>query len=214
MKKPDRLERIADVLDAYVASDVDTDAVLDEWIKRYPEFEQELTDFAISWNLMRSLPPATDAEEIDVDTLVLRGMSIVQNILHCQSLESASMSVVLFESLIAEGRTHGLEPRQFALTTKLGDSLLGKLDRRLILFASIPRALIKSLSEAIESTPATVAAYLQQSQRFGVAMEYRSEQAPKLSEQQDFFDAVRTDPTISREHAAHWLKLERSKGTT
>ena len=214
MKKPERLTRLEEVLDAYLASDVDTDAALDEWIERYPEFEQELTDFAITWNLMRSLPPANDANELDMDTLVLRGMSIVQNVLHSQSMESASLSVVLFKSLIAEGRTRGLEPRQFAEATKLGDSLLGKLDRRLILFTSIPGMLIERLSEAIESTPATVAAYLQQSPRFGAAMEHRSEQAPRLSEQQNFFDAVRTDPTISCEHAAHWLNLERSVGTT
>ena len=214
MNKPNRIERLEDVLDAFVASDVNPNEALDEWIRRYPEYEQELTDFAVSWSLMRSLPPAPDAEEVDEYTLVLRGMSIVQNLLHSQPIESASESVVPFESLVAEGRVHGLEPRQLAQATKLGDSLLGKLNRRLIRYASIPQVLIKSLAEAIQSTPAGVAAYLQQSPTFAVAVEHRSEQAPVLIEQEDFFDAVRADPTISREHAEHWLKFEQSMGTT
>ncbi|MCY4653112.1 MAG: hypothetical protein OXC95_08105, partial [Dehalococcoidia bacterium] len=214
MNKPNRLERLEDVLDAYVASDVNPNEALDEWIQRYPEYEQELTDFAVSWSLMRSLPPAPDAEEVDEDTLVLRGMSIVQNLLHEQSRESASESVVPFENLIAEGRVRGLKPGQLAQATKLGDSLLGKLNRRLIRYASVPQVLIKSLAEAIQSTPASVTAYLQERPKFAVAMEHRSEQAPELSEQEDFFDAVRADPTIRSEHTAYWLKLEQSMGTT
>ena len=214
VERVERLERLEDVLDAFVASDVDPNGALDEWIRRYPQYEQELTEFAVSWSLMRSLPPAPDAEEVDEDTLVLRGMSIVQNLLHNQSIESASESIVPFESLIAEGRVRGLEPRQLAQVAGLGDSLLGKLNRRLIRYASIPQVLIKSLAEAIQSTPAGVAAYLQQSPTFAVAVEHRSEQAPVLIEQEDFFDAVRADPTISREHAEHWLKFEQSMGTT
>lgn len=214
MNKSNRLERLEDVLDAYVASDVDPNSALDEWIRRYPEYEQELTEFAVSWSLMKSLPPAPDAEEVDENTLVLRGMSIVQNLLHEQSRESASESFVPFENLIAEGRAHGLEPYQLAQKAKLGDSLLRKLDRRLIRFASIPQDAINNLSNAIQSTPASVATYLQQSPTLVAAMEHRSEQAPELNEQEDFFDAVRADPTISREDAAHWRKFKRSMGTT
>ena len=214
MNKPNRVDKLEDVLDAFMASDVNPNEALDEWIRSYPEYEQELTDFAVSWSLMRSLPPAPDAEEVDENTLVLRGMSIVQNLLHEQSRESVSESVVPFEGLIAEGRAHGLEPRQLARATKLGDSLLRKLDRRLIRFASIPQDAINNLSNTIQSVPASVATYLQQSPTFVAAMEHRSEQAPELSEQEDFFDAVRADLTIRSEHTAYWLKLERSMGTT
>ena len=214
MNKPNRVERLEDVLDAFVAFDVDPNEALDEWIRSYPEYEQELTEFAVSWSLMKSLPPAPNAEEVDEDTLVLRGMSIIQNLLHEQSRESASESVVPFESLIAEGRVHGLEPRQLAQATKLGDSLLRKLDRRLIRFASIPQDAINNLSNAIQSAPASVATYLQQSPTFVAAMEHRSEQAPVLNAPEDFFDAVRADPTIRSEHTAYWLKLEQSMGTT
>lgn len=214
MNKPNRLERLEDVLDAYVASDVGPNGALDEWIRRYPEYEQELTEFAVSWSLMESLPPAPDAEEVDEDILVLRGMSIVQNLLHGHSLESASEPVASLESLIAEGRSHGLEPRQLAQAAGLGDSLLRKLDRRLIRYASIPQEAIAGLAGVIKRGAESVAVYLQQSPTSVVATEHRSEQAPVLNEPEDFFDAVRADPTISPEHAARWLELERSMGTT
>ena len=145
---------------------------------------------------------------------MLRGMSIVQNLLHAQALESATRTVTPFASLIGEGRTCGLKPRQFAQEVELGDSVLRKLDRRLILFASIPKKLIESLAEVIQSETARVAAYLQQSPTLATATEHRSEHTPVLTDQEDFFDAVRADPTIKREHAVRWLELEQSKGIT
>ncbi len=214
MNKPNGLERLEDVLDAFVASDVDPNSTLDEWIQRYPEYEQELTDFAVSWGLMRSLPPAPDAEEVDEDTLVLRGMSIVQNLLHSQSIESASESIVPFESLIVEGRTRGLEPRQLAQVAELGVILLRKLDRRLIRYASIPQDAIKNIANAIKRKASSVTFYLQQNPTFATAMEHRSEQAPVLNAPENFFDAVRADPTIRSEHAARWLELEQSMDKT
>lgn len=76
---------LEDVLDAFVASGAGPNsASLHEWIRRYPKYERDLTEFAASWSLMKWLPPSPDAEEVDEKTLVLRGMSVVQNLLHKQ----------------------------------------------------------------------------------------------------------------------------------
>ena len=58
MKKSAGTERLKDVLDAYVASGVGPNNSLDGWIRRYPEFEQQIIEFAASWSLMKWLPPA------------------------------------------------------------------------------------------------------------------------------------------------------------
>ena len=208
MNNPNDLERLEDVLDAYVASDHGPYASLDDWITRYPQYEQELTEFAISWGLMESLPPSPDADEVNEDTLVLRGMSVFQNLLHDQSLESGSAPVPPFESLLTEGRTHGLEPLQLAHVARLGAILLRKLDRRLIYYASIPRDAVRGLAEAIQSDEASVSAYLQQDPVLALATEHRSERAPVVGDRENFFDAVRADSTISPEDAARWLELE------
>ena len=212
MNMPMEQKRLEDILDAYVASGVGPNSPLDEWIRRYPEFERELIEFAASWSLMQWLPPVPNAEEVDEETLVLRGMSVVQNLLHMQSAESASGAVAPFESLIGEGRERGFEPRQLAHAVGLGDSLLRKLDRRLIAYASLPQELISRLAQVVQREATSITAYLQQDPTLGATTEHRSEQAPILMELEDFFDAVRADPTISREHAEHWFALERSMG--
>ena len=212
MKEQTGRETLEDVLDAYVASNVGPNSPLDEWLRRYPDFEQEIIKFAASWSLMEGLPPAPDAEEVDEEALVLRGMSVVQNVLHGYSAESASESVASFESLIAEGEEIGFEPSRFAHAVGVGDSLLRKLDRRLIAFASIPQELIDRLAQVVQREATTVIAYLRQDPKLPGTTEYRSEQAPIIMDLEDFFDAVHADPTISREHAEHWFALERSMG--
>ena len=214
MNKPMEQERLEDILDAFVASGVGPNSPLEEWIRRYPEFEQELIEFAASWSLMKWLPSTPEAEEVDEETLVLRGMSVVQNLVHRESGESTPDSVAPFESLIAEGRGSGIEPRHLARALGLGDGLLRKLDRRLIAHVSIPQELINRLAQALQREASSITVYLQQDPQMGATTEYRSEHVPKLLAQEDFFAAVRADPTISREHAEQWFVIERSMGAT
>ena len=214
MNKPMDQEMLEDILDAYVVSGVGPNSSLEEWTRRYPEFEREIVEFAASWSLMTWLPSAPNTEEVTEETLVLRGMSVVQNILHRQLSESASDLVAPFESLIAEGQERGFDPRRLAHAVGLGDSLIRKLDRRLIAYTTIPQELIHRLAQVMQSEATSITAYLQQDPILAAGTEHRSEQAPKLMAQEDFFDAVRSDPTIGRGHAEHWYALERSKGET
>jgi hypothetical protein len=204
-------ERLEDVFDAYVASEAGPNsASLAEWIHRYPEYARELTAFAASWSLMTWLPPSPDAEEVDEETLVLRGMSVIQNLLHRKEQERAPAAigaVAPIASLLEEGRARGLGPRQLAQAADLGDISLRKLDRRLIRFGSIPREAIEGLAGAIHRGADSVAQYLQQGPTFAAAARHRAEQAPQLAEPEDFFDAVRNDPTMSDEQRARWVAL-------
>jgi len=204
-------ERLEDVLDALVASDVGPNSVaLEEWIRRYPEYEQELTDFAVSWSLMKWMPPSPDAEEVGEETLVLRGMSVVQNLLHREAqvrgvVPQATQTPLT--SLVGEARNRGLTPPQLAYATGLGVTVLRKLDRRLIRYASVPREAIKVLASAIQREPENVARYLQQEPVFATGAQHRAEQAPELAEPEEFVTAVRADPTMTDEQRAQWLAL-------
>ena len=205
------LERLEDVLDAYVTSGVDQIAALDQWIQRYPQYERDLTDFAVSWSLMESMPTGRNVKEIDEEVLILRGMSVVQNLLHERSLEAGQGSEVPIESLLTEGQARGFDPHQLAQVAGLGIITLGKLDRRLIRYFSIPQQLIDHIASAIEREKAEVVAYLQQGPTLAAATEHRSERPPALADPEDFFDAIRNDPTINQSEAARWLALEQSK---
>ncbi len=71
-----------EILEAYVMSDGGPGvAALTEWIRLYPEFEEQLTTLTAQWGLTTHLPDAEGLDETDEQTLVLRGMSIVYTLL-------------------------------------------------------------------------------------------------------------------------------------
>ena len=210
MNDSTRLERLEDVLDAYVASGVDQIAALEQWIQRYPQYEQELTDFAVSWSLMESMPSGSNAKEIDEEVLILRGMSLVQNILHERPSGVGQRLGPPIESLSTEGRAQGFDLQQLAQVAGLGIITFRKIDRRLIRYSSIPQVLIDDIAGAIAREKTDITTYLQQGPTLVAAAEHRSEQPPALAEPEGFFDAVRNDPTVSSTDLARWLELEQS----
>jgi hypothetical protein len=217
----EQIERTAleDVLDAYVAAATDSGAPpLAEWVRRFPQFERELTEFAASWSLMKGLPPAPDAEEVDEETLVLRGMSVVQNLLHAQEQAVAApapavvpTAAVSIASLLAAAQSRDLTPRQLAAAVGIGSALLRKLDLRRIDIVQMPRdaidALATALATALGRAADEVAAYLRQGPALA-AMARRAEQAPEVGPPEDFFDAIRNDTTMTDEQKQRWLAFE------
>jgi hypothetical protein len=80
------LATLDEVLEAYAMSDGGPSLIaLADWVRRYPEFEEELTSLTAYWGLATHLPDVQDPDEPDEETLVLRGMSVVQSLLHGQS---------------------------------------------------------------------------------------------------------------------------------
>ena len=204
-------ETVDDVLNAYVASSARPSyEALTEWIRRYPHFESELTEFTVGWSLNETLPWTDEPEEMDEDTLVLRGMSIVQGILNREEWEPVDKQTP-FAGLLQEGRVRGLSIYGLAKATRLSAVLVRKLDRRLILFASIPAKAIAELARAVARGKGEVADYLRGQPMLPDGASYKAEEAPKLSEAEDFFEAVRTDETLPEEWRRHWLSQEPSE---
>jgi len=80
-----------------------------------------------------------------------------------------------------------------------------KLDRRLIDFSSVPNQAIEFLARAIQHKFSVVAHYLRGEPTLLQGASYRSEQAPKVTAKEDFYDAVRRDFSLSEERRNHWL---------
>ncbi len=204
-------ETVEDVLNAYVAySSGPSYEALTEWIRRYPHFERELTEFTVGWSLSETLPSADQLEGVDEDTLVLRGMSVVQGILNREEWQPADKQTP-FAGLLKEGKARGLSIHGLAKATRLSAALVRKLDRRLIVFASIPTKAIDVLARAVARGKDEVASYLRRQRVLPDGASYKAEEAPKLSEAEDFFEAVRTDETLPEEWRHHWLALESSE---
>lgn len=203
--RPDALpEEVQDLLDAYVAAvEGPSVAALAEWIRRYPRYERELTEFTVAWSLSETLPPAADVEAIPAGALAERGLARVREI-----LEPAQEAAI--DSLSAAGTARGLSIQQLAQRTGLSLVLLRMLDRRLIRFSSIPREAIDAIAGAIGHEAAAVARYLQRAPTLAPGASYYAEQAPRLAgraEQEDFFEAVRDDPDLDDEQRERWLAL-------
>src|SRR4051794_32407667 len=106
-------EALERVLEEYgTSTDRPDHASLVEWIRRYPEYEQELTEFAVAWSQIEHLPAAARPRDLDTDTLVLRGMSIFQSILHRKHAERSSEEAI--DSIIATSARHGLALERLA----------------------------------------------------------------------------------------------------
>lgn len=203
-------DRLEEVLDAFVTSeDSPSSTALSEWVRRYPRYERELTELAASWSLMLGLPPPPDAGEVEEEELVRRGMRVVENLLRRHERQAPHGAPI--SSLIEEARVRGMAPRQLARAVGIGEVLLRKLDRRLIAVGRMPhgavQALASALGRALNRDIESIVSYLQQGPVFASAA-YHAEQAPRLAEQEDFFDAVRKDPTMNDEQRARWLALE------
>lgn len=214
MTKDNQLSTLEDVLNAYMAANTERSRdVLAEWIRRYPQYEHELTKFTVNWSLATWLPPTPDRREVDEETLVLRGMSVVQDVLHNLKIDqNPADEKPSIEGLQTEGSTLGLSLSQLADRAKLSIPIVRKLDRRLIRYTSVPLEVIENLANAIQCSVFLVARYLQHKPTFAPGARYRSEQIPVLSEPESFFDAVRNDRTMKDEWRTYWLSLVQQEG--
>lgn len=207
MPQESKQDMLEDILNAYQATSASpSHTALAEWIRRYPHFEQELTEFTVNWSLIESFssafPPASTEETI----LHSDSTSKVQNILgRKKEISRVDVQEDLHNGICQEGAMQGLSIRDLANYSYLSVALVRKIDRRLIQYSSIPTRAIEYLAQAIHRDALTVAHYLQAPPIFPQEARYRSEQAPKLAEAEDFFEAVRKDGMMTEAQSQYWL---------
>ena len=111
-----RQENLDDILGAYISAvQKPNRESLIEWIQQYPQYERELTEFTVAWIQMEVFPPKK-REEPENNILVLRGMSIVQNLLHEHRNNPKSNQIANspIKELVDEGKSNGYSPENFA----------------------------------------------------------------------------------------------------
>lgn len=198
MSERPRADELQDVLDAYRAAlDEPSKAALDDWIRRYPQYARELTDFTVGWSLSQTLPPRPEVLALPSEALRRLGLDALARV----------FGELAMTSLSDAGTARGLTVDQVAQRAGLSLVLLRMLDRRLIRFSSIPRQAIEAVASAIGRDAAAVASYLQGAPTLAPGASYYAEQKPELAEQDDFFDAVRDDPDLDEATRTRWLDL-------
>jgi hypothetical protein len=183
---------------------------LDEWIRRYPEYTQELTRFALL-QVQLDLMPQQEPDPAEDEVYLARGLEIMRGVISRQQKHPA---LVVITDLLAEASARGLNVRGLAHVLRLSVPLVNRLQRRLVAFSSIPGQLIQELARVLERDVAAVTAYLQQRPTFAQGVNYKSETAPVLAPPEDFFDALRADLGIVEDDRAYWLQYEsRDRGS-
>jgi hypothetical protein len=215
-------ELLEKILDAYAAAEPGPSrTTLAEWIREYPQFARELTEFTARWQLLEwtdeasAVDGATPSDTVpDDDRLLLRGMSAVQSAFYTlrvksqvaqvrepeaarRVMRSAPPTDVPISSFATAAKQAGLTYAELKGRVGLSDALLRKIDRRLIDPLTIPTHILDGLAAALERSVEQVTAYVRLAPAFAAGAQHRAQQAPTLpKEREHFLDAVRNDVTL------------------
>ena len=158
--------------------------LLREWASRYPAHADALVgvsyaEFAAGVSLT---DPLEDGPE-NAETVALGRAAL--------DAHFAAPPPLL--SLVTEAGAHGMAPRTFAQSLHLDTPTLSRLNQRLLEAATLPRALVRQVAQALGRSTDEVRAYLRRPPRLATGAQYKARQTPVLREsaaRQKFGDAI------------------------
>ena len=178
-------EELADTILTEFASD--PTAQVADWATRYPAQAREFAYFAAD----RVFPPPS-ADGAHAQSI---GLSVLREKRMVYSATFTSLKSVM------EAKGHTAESLTAALKLPLG--LFWKLHRRLVVFETIPQALISQLAEKLDQSVDELARYLRQPPQLALRASHRNDSAPQAS-QESFANALSTDPDTTEEMRQSW----------
>ncbi len=117
------------------------------WCDRYPEHREELTRFFATWAVQEELPRQVT---VDKDGIARRMVSHALNIVHRQNAARTAAETAPVPRLSEAIASVGLSEEEFACRCGLDESIVLKLDRRLIRVASIPRVCLERMAAILK----------------------------------------------------------------
>lgn len=178
----DELRTILDELEVEMGMNKEFD--LEAWAMKYPEYANEMREYAL-------FSIAVDAAQA---TQAIR-----------TSEQVASRKPLA--SIIAAAEAVGLNQAQLAWLLGIGRATLAKLERRTIAVQTVPRAVVRRLSEQIGYSMDDVRAFLGAGGTQTAALSFLADVAPVAGGAQrrsSFLEAVDADPEIAEEQKAAW----------
>ncbi len=170
-------------------------------VAAHPEYEQELTAFAIMDALL--------AAPADHDELASAAKLVTPD-LRARALAAASGGAdVALAGLFLHAAVHGMDARGFAAAVDLPRDILVKLDRRLIVATSIPTRCVQRLAEALQVHIDSVRAYLAGPSR--VAAFNYAPGPPEVAAQDLFSAALASSSLATPAQRATWQQALRDE---
>jgi len=176
--------------------------VLVRWSARYPEHREGLADFFATWGVQAALP---ETVILDVDRIAHRAVSDA-----LAALDARTPSVGPAPRISAALHEAGLTEHELAARCDLDETIVAKLDRRLIRVATIPRVLLEKIGIALSRGADAVRAMLDGPPLGLAGAHYKSKRRPKPFAQ-DFADAVRAS-ALPDDVKKRWLDLGVERG--
>ena len=193
----DQTPSLDDVLEEIAASTAPPDAQqFRSWVNRYPQFKAEIVDFATDWIEMEAVETGYDVTRDDVDLVVNRTMSRVQQLLD-EAKRPTSLS-----GLAADIEAAGHDLDSFQRTVGIDRSILTCLLERMIRPVTIPLRMVMAMAQALNREAEPVRDYLRLPPQLD-APAYKARSQPEL-QQRDFVDIV-TNSTLPEAQKKCWL---------
>jgi hypothetical protein len=193
----DKLEAI---IDEMLLEDPDTSYdTLAKWCARYPEHRDALARFAATRAVQKALP---EEQAIDEARVTSRLMSHALNIMHRQGV--AREAALATTTRLCEAITKsGIPEAEFSRRCNLDETLIAKLNRRLIKAASIPQAALKRIADAIKEDVDFVRGMLTGDPILLGTYKSRGRPAPRV---EDFLEAIESS-NLSEEAKSEWVRV-------
>lgn len=192
-------EDLNTVIAAYDDAEAAGGARLSDWIGRYPQFEADLTRYAVYHYVVAHGQPVSDEAEA-----ASRFQEVARGVREQRMAPSRG-----FKSLIDAAKKQGLSAPQLAQVIGLTPLEIVKLNQRLFRAATIPKVLAARLAEAIGSTMEDVRAYLRQPPTLAQGAAYKSGEAPKVAAQVDFAASIAESRSLDPDSKLFWAEAAR-----
>lgn len=201
MTEQTRDQRLEDILDAFMAEAQSPHAShVAGWVRRHPEFRQEIMDFAASWAVLERLPEKRNT--VTDEQIRELGLAVFQRLRRASATDAVAEASESITGLVPVGNTLSALAQRAGLTAAFWRAL----DRRLV--SNVPSQIVAVIAATIGSSVAAVDRYLAGPPRLAGTALYSSSEQPALGEKTDFFDRVRREPDLPGDRRAYLLSLE------
>ncbi len=172
--------------------------ILQRMTEEYPQFADDLNDFAAARAVIKYAPEAKISIEDEARYRQI-GMETLRSIL----IENAES----LESLTDAAKAKGLNRTKFAAALGLSVSLVQYLEKRRLDFATIPKNVIAKIAEVLETGETIIANYLNQSAVSPINASFKAAERPEMLQPKSFMEAVKEDQTLSVQEKQKLLEM-------
>lgn len=191
-----------DILDLILSEEKEpSHEALTRWCKQYPQHADALSRFFATWALQSEAKGEPVVDEARIGNLLV---SHALDIIHRQrSACAAAAAKTEAKRLSAEIASKKLSEEEFAKACGLDETIVAKLDRRLIKDSSIPLLCVQRIGHVLSMGIEVVRAMLSGSPVPLKAHKARVRPTPKV---EDFIDAVKASE-LSEDEKKEWIRV-------